>query len=428
MNGSGALTQSGGTNSVSTLSVGTNRGSSGTYNLSGRGLLTAADEYMGYNGGSGAIMQSGGTHAVSGGIYIGFDLLSGGTYNLCGSGLLTASAEYLGYFGSGSFTQSGGTNLLSSGIVFGHYPGTSGTYDLNGGLLSLSSLGMTSGSGAATFNFGGGTLGANSALGWSSSLAMTLTGIGGNATVDTTGGNITLTGNLSGPGGLNKVGAGTLFLTGSNSYSGSTIVSGGTLSIAQIGLSDSAAVSIASGAMMNLGFTGTDVIGSLYLNGALQDGGLFGQATPRAISAELASCGSCTVTYESSAASQFDGKIVGTENSLVVNSPNGSLTLTGVNTYGGGTTVLAGTLIGENRAAIEDGMSLTVGADLSAFGGVISAQDSASAVAPVAVPEPGTLAFLAAAVCAIAIAFALSRRARCCKQLHARPHIRLRRW
>ena len=94
------------------------------------------------------------------------------------------------------------------------------------------------------------------------------------------------------------------------------------------------------------------------------------------------------------------------------------MTLTGVNTYGGGTTVLAGTLIGENRAAIEDGMSLTVGADLSAFGGVISAQDSASAVAPVAVPEPGTLAFLAAAVCAIAIAFALARYvACCCKQL-----------
>ena len=90
---------------------------------------------------------------------------------------------------------------------------------------------------------------------------MTLTGIGGNATVDTTGGNITLTGNLSGPGGLNKVAARARFSSREATlYSGSTIVSGGTLSIAQIGLSDSAAVSIARAAMMNLGFTGTDVI------------------------------------------------------------------------------------------------------------------------------------------------------------------------
>ena len=78
--------------------------------------------------------------------------------------------------------------------------------------------------GTAKFNFGGGTLDADgvvtdsSAAGgsgstlpsvsWSSSLAMNLSGIGGPATVDTSGGNIGLAGELTGLGGLAKVGAG----------------------------------------------------------------------------------------------------------------------------------------------------------------------------------------------------------------------------
>ena len=58
---------------------------------------------------------------------------------------------------------------------------------------------------------------------------MNLTGIGGNGTIDTTGGNIGLSGNLSGSGGLTKVGPGTLTLGGPNTYSGPTTVNGGVL-------------------------------------------------------------------------------------------------------------------------------------------------------------------------------------------------------
>ena len=54
-----------------------------------------------------------------------------------------------------------------------------------------------------------------------------LTGTGGIATVDTTGGNISLAGNLIGVGGLNKVGSNVLTLSGSNSYGGGTFVGGG---------------------------------------------------------------------------------------------------------------------------------------------------------------------------------------------------------
>ena len=61
--------------------------------------------------------------------------------------------------------------------------GVSGTYTLNGGTLIVSA--MSGGSGTAAFNFGGGTLQANGSF--TTTLPMTLTGSGGNATVDTAG-------------------------------------------------------------------------------------------------------------------------------------------------------------------------------------------------------------------------------------------------
>ena len=58
---------------------------------------------------------------------------------------------------------------------------------------------------------------------------MTLTGSGGNATVDTAGYTVTLSGSLSGPGGLAKTDSGTLVLAASNTYTGGTIVEAGIL-------------------------------------------------------------------------------------------------------------------------------------------------------------------------------------------------------
>ena len=47
-------------------------------------------------------------------LYLGELIGSSGSYNLSGSGLLTATSEYIGYSGTGSFTQSGGTNTANS--------------------------------------------------------------------------------------------------------------------------------------------------------------------------------------------------------------------------------------------------------------------------------------------------------------------------
>src|SRR5205085_12509511 len=73
--------------------------------------------------------------------------------------------------------------------------------------------------------------GALAALGsFSSARAVTL-GVDGGA-IDTMGNTLTFKTPLSGPGGLAKLGAGTLVLSGANSHAGGTMVDDGTLQLA----------------------------------------------------------------------------------------------------------------------------------------------------------------------------------------------------
>ncbi len=87
---------------------------------------------------------------------------------------------------------------------------------------------------------------------------------------------------------ITKTGPGTMELSGNNTYTGATTVNGGTLVISGAGFSspsitvntgatlsvsqpildDTASVVIASGAITNLGFTGSDTVGSLFIDGS----------------------------------------------------------------------------------------------------------------------------------------------------------------
>jgi autotransporter-associated beta strand protein len=82
---------------------------------------------------------------------------------------------------------------------------------------------------------------------------------------------LNVTGNLIGGGGLTKKGGGTMTLNGANTYTGSTTVSNGTLVVQQKCLATNADVIIASGAMLNLGFEGTNTVRRFYVNGELQE-------------------------------------------------------------------------------------------------------------------------------------------------------------
>ncbi len=105
--------------------------------MTGGSLLTAFHD-VGYSG-TGTFTQSGGTSMLSDSLYVGCDPGDMGSYNLSGSGLFTALNEFVGLAASGSFSQSGGTNTAGS-LVLAQGADSMGTYNLNGGLLSLGAL------------------------------------------------------------------------------------------------------------------------------------------------------------------------------------------------------------------------------------------------------------------------------------------------
>jgi T5SS/PEP-CTERM-associated repeat protein/autotransporter-associated beta strand protein len=269
-----------------------------------------AHSYVGYNPGSVGIVTVGGNGSMWNGGYIRYIGYSGsGTLNITNGGIVTSndpsfgmdwsfdsptylgyndgadgtvmidgatsqwvnkSDLYVGYSGTGVVNHNGGTNSVAKTVYLGNH----GTYNLRGGELQLS--GISGVSGESAFNFGGGSLKARRAF--TTSLPMTLSGDDGSANVDTAGYGLTLAGELSGPGGLNKLGMGTLTLSGNNAYRGSTTVSSGTLNIANLtgSATGSGAVLVRSGAKL---IGSGSIAGPLCIDGILSPGDTLGVLT-----------------------------------------------------------------------------------------------------------------------------------------------------
>jgi autotransporter-associated beta strand protein len=101
--------------------------------------------------------------------------------------------------------------------------------------------------------------------------------LGVNLNADIATGTFTVSGPVSGPGGIDKTGAGTLALTNTNTYAGNTSVQGGTLRTNGPNFFDSADISILSGATLQLNFTGgPDAVGSFFIDGTEQFQGVWG--------------------------------------------------------------------------------------------------------------------------------------------------------
>jgi autotransporter-associated beta strand protein len=110
--------------------------------------------------------------------------------------------------------------------------------------------------------------------------------------------------------GLTKTGNGTLVLSGSNTYTGNTTVTSGTLSFGTATLADTSTLSIASGAVLNLSHSATDDVGALVLGGTTQLSGTYSAANA---SPYITGSGSIRVSVGGSGYSSWASTNVGSQ-------------------------------------------------------------------------------------------------------------------
>lgn len=239
---------------------------------------------LGRDGGSGTIIQNGGTFTFNMGnqnyLFVGAsgNAATRSEYDMNG-GVLDMSGKTLG-IGLGAGAAITGIVSQVSGVitnVFNLQPGALtpnglGIYTLKGGSIYIGSGGITTSSGLYNLNLGGGTIAASAT--WTSPLNMNLTNLNGSVTFDTAANNITLSGALTGNGGLIKIGSGTLEISGANNYTGNTVVNEGTLQLDVTG-STLGSVRVANGALLNLNFSGNYAAAGLFTNGVALPVGLY---------------------------------------------------------------------------------------------------------------------------------------------------------
>jgi len=233
------------------------------------------DSIVSHSGGTLNIVGTNDTNGTSASFLLGhWGYGSTCVYGLSGGTLNSLSARVsLGWDRSNvQFNQSGGTaNLL--GINLDNGRGNPAVYDLSGGRLNLGSGGINN-QGSKSIRVGGATIGAFA--NWTSTKSITLTGAG-DLTVDTldssngtTARSISLSGGITqtAPAGIIKVGAGTLGVAGSISYSGDTVINGGKF-LPGPSLTSSKMV-VNSGGTLGGGTVSTaglSVVGNIDLNG-----------------------------------------------------------------------------------------------------------------------------------------------------------------
>ncbi|EKL7451720.1 autotransporter-associated beta strand repeat-containing protein [Salmonella enterica subsp. enterica] len=300
-------------------------------------------------GGTGSVVKSGDeTLTLSGSnIYTGGTTISGGT-------LVATNVEALG---SGDVTDNATLEL-----------NTGGTFD---NVISGSGQVVKSGDDALTLSgnnsYTGGTLISDGTLVASNVEALGSGDVTDNATLAlNTGGDFT--NNIGGTGRVEKSGDDALTLSGANSYTGGTLISGGTLVATNVdalgtgNVTDNATLELNTGGDFDNAISGSGQVvksgdKTLTLSGAnsYTGGTTISSGTLIATNVEALGTGDVTdnATLELNTGGDFDNNIGGTGS--VVKSGDETLTLSGANSYTGGTTISGGTLVATSVDALGSG-------------------------------------------------------------------------
>jgi autotransporter-associated beta strand protein len=324
-------------------------------NVSGANTLTGALTL----GSASTIQSDAGTLTLSGGITgASFGLTLAGAGNVTLTGVIGTTSGTLTKSGTGYATLAGnntytGASALNAGTLeiqnntgLGTSAGattiaTGATLALSGGIttaepITLNSTGVGGGgalrnlSGANTLS-GALTLASASSLGVDGSSTLTASGIISGTTKD-----------------LTKVGTGTLILSGANTYTGTTAVSAGTLEINNAVALGGVVTTVADGASLRVTGTALTVSEGVTLNGA----GVGGAGALQSSGGSNTWSGNLTMTAHSAIGVDGATNTLAATGTLASSGGdfnltkvgNGTLVLSGANSYTGSTTVRDGTL------------------------------------------------------------------------------------
>ncbi len=284
---------SGGNYDLQAGTVSANLGGSAGLDKTGAGtvVLSGANTYSGGTTVSGGILQGNATSLqgnIANNAQVSFDQANDGTY----AGAMS---------GTGSVVKTGpGRLVLANANTY------SGGTIINGGILQV-------GDGGASGSLVGNVLN-NGTLAFNRADAASFAGT------------------ISGSGGVDKLGAGTLTLTGANTYSGTTSVLNGTLALGNDNALGNASKLAVNGGTVDLGNHSANLAQVQLLSGAIANGNL--------VSANNYDLRAGTVSANLGGSAGLDKTGAGT------------VVLSGTNTYSGGTTVAGGVLQG-NAASLQ---------------------------------------------------------------------------
>lgn len=352
LSGNGALIISnGGGVSAYQFYIGNNSSSTGTVDISGTGSsMTITNNLLVGADGTGTMTLSDGAAVSANAIKIAYSAGSTGTLNIGSAAGQAARA-------AGTISANQIIFGLGAGKLVLNHTNTSYTLAsaISGGGQVLARNGVTTLSGTNTYS-GGTTISGGTLIGTATSFGSGA--IVDNSALVVSGSG-TFANTMSGTGSFEKTGAGTLTLSGANSYTGGTTISGGTLVVTTSNLTGSIVdnATLAFNQSFDGTFAGNisgsgnvikDGTGTVTLTGTLAYSGtttilagqLIGNTTT--IAGPVVNAGQ--ITFSQNYDGTYTASISGSGS--VLKSGSGTMILTNSSSYTGGTTISGGTLVG----------------------------------------------------------------------------------